>query len=33
MPINMMGDVFWKYFYVEGHYESIHMKNDYKLNF
>ena len=31
--INMMGDVFWKYFYVEGHYESIHMKNEYKLNF
>jgi hypothetical protein len=22
-----------KYFYVEGHYESIHMKNEYKLNF
>ena len=22
-----------KYFYVDGHYESIHMKNEYKLNF
>ena len=30
--IALMGGVFWMYFYVQGHYESIHVKNKFKLN-
>ena len=30
--IALMGQIFWVYFYVEGHYESIHLKNEFKLN-
>ena len=30
--IALMGEIFWTYFYVQGHYESIHVKNKFKLN-
>ena len=29
--IDAMGEVFWKYFYIKGHYDSIRTRNRYKL--